>query len=384
MTNKTKTETKTKTKEDNNVSFYEQTQKFLNDKNNKDYHYNNIIDDESRIPSGSLLLDIAMDGGLPVGIHRHGGPYESGKTSQALSFAKNFQKASDKNIVVYVKAEGRLKKSMLKRAGIDISKDKFFILDSNVTEVVFDFIKDLIENNPNNNKYFIIIDSSDALVRKEDLKRPFSDSEKVAGGALTNSVFLKKFSLPTNKLGHRIILISQVRITIDMGHGGKPPKESQAGGKSIDHYSNFSLDFRRYFGENFTIYDKKKDKKTNPFDNDRKMLGHKCVVKFRKSDNQKTGAIVQYPIRYDSEDGESIWLEREILETCLDWACLEKKGSWFSIEKSLKEELEKENVPTFDKIQGEESVVKWLEQKENKKFVDHFYKYFRKIFSSVE
>lgn len=367
---------RTAKKEDSDsYSFKDQIDKFLSHKDHKDFHYNDIEDIEDRIPSGSLTLDIAMDGGLPVGIHRHGGNFECGKTAAALSFAANFQKEDPKNTVVYVVSEGRLNNKLLKTSGMKTDGDQWFRFDCNITEVVFDLIKDLIQNNPENRKYFFVIDSSDGLVRKDDLNKPFTDSDKVAGAALTNSVFLKKFSLPITKFGHRMILISQVRITLPMGYG-QSAKESQSGGKSIDHYSNFSLEFLNRYKSDLIFEDEKAPRE------ELVITGHWCKVLFKKSDNEKTNSIVKYPVRYHAEVGKSVWIEYEIFDLCKRWGIILKGGAWFSLEDSMKEKLEQEKIPTFEKLHGEKNVFEWLEKEENKGFVDYFYSYFRNMFKN--
>lgn len=357
-------------------NFQEQLTKFLDHKDHKEFHYNNIADDEGRISSGSLTLDIAMDGGLPVGISRNGGNFECGKTSNALAFAANFQKEDKNNVVVYIKAEGRLSRKMVERSGVSTDPDRWFVLDTNITEVAFDLIKELIKNNPDNKKYFFIIDSSDALVRKEDLNRPFNESDKVAGGALTNSVFLKKFSLPITKYGHRVILISQVRMKLPIGYNQGSAKEDSSGGKSINHYANFSLEFLDRYKSDM-IYE-------NP-DAPREKLkptGHWCKVLFKKSDNEKTNTIVKYPVKYGATNGKSVWLELEIFDLCLEWGIIKKGGSWFSVDSSEKQKLEEEKIEIFEKLQGEKSVIAWLEKDENRPFIDFYYKYFRKMFAN--
>ena len=61
-------------------------------------------EEDYKISSGSLNLDLAMDGGLGCGIHRLTGVNEGGKTSCALAFARHFQKHfGDKGKVIYFK-----------------------------------------------------------------------------------------------------------------------------------------------------------------------------------------------------------------------------------------------------------------------------------------
>ena len=80
-----------------------QIEAYLNQ--NKNDHYNFETEHVYTVSSGSLLLDIEMNGGIRPGIVRATGVSEGGKTSCALAFARNFQKV-DNHMVIYIKAEG--------------------------------------------------------------------------------------------------------------------------------------------------------------------------------------------------------------------------------------------------------------------------------------
>ena len=95
-----------KKKEDNSgVTPLDQINSYL--EQNKGDHYNFEEERNYTVSSGSLKLDIEMGGGIKPGIIRASGVTEGGKTSCALSFARNFQKM-DNSMVVYIKSEGRL------------------------------------------------------------------------------------------------------------------------------------------------------------------------------------------------------------------------------------------------------------------------------------
>src|SRR6266571_4849782 len=86
---------------------------------NKEFHYNFLKEVYYKVSSGSLILDLETGGGLTPGAHRFTGVSEGGKSSCALSYARNFQLLhGDEGMVVYVKAEGRLSKDMLARSGL--------------------------------------------------------------------------------------------------------------------------------------------------------------------------------------------------------------------------------------------------------------------------
>ena len=116
-------------------------------------------------------------------------------------------------MIIYIKSEGRFSPEMIERSGIDTSPDRFFCFDCNIFEKVFELIRELVFNNEDDKKYMFIIDSGRAL-RVGDIDKPFAESEQVAGGALITSVFLKKMVLPISKMGHTMILTSQVQVEV--------------------------------------------------------------------------------------------------------------------------------------------------------------------------
>lgn len=337
---------------------------FLQHKDNKRYHYNDVSSEEYKISTGSLNLDLALGGGLPGGAHRFTGINEGGKTSCALTIAKNFQDHfKDEGMVVYIKSEGRLPSALLQRSGIDISEERLFIFECNVFEKVFELIRMLVKDQESGKKYLFIIDSVDALCRMNDLDKPFEDSEQVAGGALVTSVFLKKMVLPITKLGHMMILTSQVRVEVSSNpyasRGG--PKAKQAGGNAIKHYANFILEFEERYTSDIIFPNPSASKiedKGSP-------IGHFCKIRFRKSINEKTGAQVRYPIKYGSTGGNSIWTAREVIELMRLWGFFEQKGAWISFDEDLLNELKKSKITCPEKIQGDKKLLELIESDEN-------------------
>lgn len=97
----------------------EKLDSILKQKDKKDHVYNFVKEVDYKVSSGSLKLDIEMEGGLSPGLARFSGGTESGKTSCALTFAKKHQETTKDGFVVYFKAEGRLSKKMLERHGLD-------------------------------------------------------------------------------------------------------------------------------------------------------------------------------------------------------------------------------------------------------------------------
>lgn len=282
-------------------------------------------------------------------------------------------------MVIYIRSEGRLSPEVLSRSGIDTSEDKFFRFDCNIFEKVFQLIRLLVEDNEEGKRYMFIIDSVDALCRIGDIDKPFDESEQVAGGALVTSVFLKKMVLPITKMGHMMILTSQVRVEVAANpyasRGG--PKVKQAGGNAVKHYANFILEFQERYSTDI-IYPNpnasKIEDKGNP-------IGHLCKIIFRKSVNEKTGATVRYPIRYGQKDGNSVWREREIIDMMKLWGYIEQKGAWISFDSEILELLKENKIEVPDKIQGENKLLQLVD--ENKELRDCILSKINSSFSEI-
>tara|TARA_R100000808_G_C2149311_1_gene157695 strand:- start:1049 stop:2143 length:1095 start_codon:yes stop_codon:yes gene_type:complete len=321
-------------------------------------HYNFEEERTYCVSSGSLLLDIEMGGGIRPGIIRASGVSEGGKTSCALAFAKNFQK-EDNSMAIYIKAEGRLSSDMLERAGIDQSDEKWFTYKSNVYESVIDFIRHMVQSNPENYRYMFIIDSMDALVPRGDLDKGADEAIKVAGGSLLSSDFLKRMALGLATRGHICFMISQVRTKVSINPYEKtdPRLTNASGGNALLHYSDWILEFQERYNKDVIS--------TQP-NGKGDALGHWCKVVFRKTPNEKTGAIVKYPIRYGRTNGKSIWAEYEVVDMLLQFEMAEAKGAWVTISDELiKEVKEKTKFELKKQHQGMDNLRKYFEENED-------------------
>jgi RecA/RadA recombinase len=343
-------------------------------KDHEGHHYNNLPEVHYCVKTGSLNFDITLDGGFGPGIHRFSGVNEGGKTSCALQIGANFQKQVKNAYVIYIKAEGRLDERVLARSGLDTREEKFKVIKSNECEMVYDFINMLIDNSKgdeNGKKFLFIIDSMDALIRAEDQKKAFDESQKVAGGALMASTFLKKMSLKISELGHMMIIISQVRSTIDMG--GHGPSTTEAGGNAIKHYASYSLEFRSRY-EPDKIYENNNAPSRLAKG---KQIGHWCKILFKKSINEKTGTEIKYPIKYGRVGGKSIWVEMEIFDLLMAWGLIAKGGAWFNFKEAAIKILNENGVTDIvldTKYQGESKIFDLLESRQD--ITNAFFNYF--------
>jgi len=353
--------------------------------NDKD-HYNYEDEYDYKVSSGSLILDFELGGGFGPGLHRFTGINEGGKTSEALEVMKNFLNSVPNGRGFYIKAEGRLSKEMQKRSGVEFAfnsedwKDgNCFVFECNIYETVVEALRMLVGKNESNTKYCFILDSVDGLISKADIDKPFQDSKKVAGGAVIASDFMKRVSIALAKRGHMAIFISQVRADIKLDPYSKAPvrQTSATGGNALLHFANFILEFEPVFKTD-QILQKPNDK----YDREKnKIIGRHAKITVKKSPNEKTNSIIQYPIIYGRSGGRSIWVEKEILDMMFLWDLATKKGAgWIEFDEDFLSMLKDEGIDFPEKIQGDNQLSKFLDENEETK--NFLLNYFKKMLTS--
>lgn len=321
--------------------------------------------------TGSLKLDIALGGGFTNGTSRLVGTSGSGKSSEALEMLRNFLNSGKKRKGFCVPAEGRLKKTTMRRSGVKFTEDPnqwddgtCFVYNSNVFESVLSVIKGFMTDNPEDYQYFFIIDSIDALILRKDLDKTFDEATKVAGGPVLMSVFYKHVGLISERAGHHICLISQERnSSIPMGHGHTPPPKMKAsGGSAVRHYADIIIQYEENYQKNLERETDKKD--TDFFEN--KIIGKDCKVKIIKSMSESSDTTVTYPVRYYQRDGNSIWKEKEILDVGLYLGYIEKPAMGkYLIHDDVVKEMKKKGLEihqSFEKNKSESQFLQLLEE----------------------
>jgi len=346
-------------------------------KDNKDSHYN--FEDEKifHISTGSLLLDSELSGSLEVpAIVRFTGVSGGGKTSAALLIMNNFLKTIPNSKGFLVKAEGRLNSNVKRISGVDFvhnpedwENGKCFVLRSNVYENIATLILELIKNNPENTRYYFLIDSMDALISKNDLSKGFDDSAKVAAGAVLTSNFLRRIMLPLSTFGHICGLISQVRSNVQINPyaKGDPKLTNSSGGNALQHYADWIFEFQPRY-------------KSDQILEDGKIIGHWSKILLRKTTNEKDGVEVTYPIKHGRSDGKSIWTEYEIADMLIQWGFAKKSGAWIAFDEGLVKDI-KENIKKDfpEKIQGMDQLRTFLEN--NSEICAYLFTKFKTILS---
>jgi RecA/RadA recombinase len=342
-------------------------------KSTKGEHYNFEDEKTFNVSTGSLLLDSEMGGSLEVpAILRFTGVSGGGKTSSALLIMKNFLDTVPKGKGFLVKAEGRLNSNVKNVSGVkfvDKAEDWIdgtcFVLRTNIYENVASIILELIKNNPDESRYYFLIDSMDALIAKNDAAKGFEDSQKVAAGAVISSHFLKMIMLPLSTFGHVCALISQVRSNVQINPYAKtdPKLTNSSGGNALQHYADWIFEFQPRY-------------KADQIVEDGKIIGHWAKILLRKTTNEKEGTEILYPIRHGRTGGNSIWIEYEVSDMLIQWGFAKKAGAWINIDSKLVDEVSKETgLAVPNTIQGMEKLRTFLE--ENKEICLYLFNKFK-------
>lgn len=309
---------------------------------NSEDHFNHIENNDYKVSSGSLKFDIELGGGISPGITRMTGISEGGKTSSSLAFLNNFLKESTSKTPrrgLIIKAEGRLSEEIKDRSGVTyVEKEEewtdgtCFILKSNIFEVVISVCRTLIKDNPTNTKYFVIFDSMDALISKNDMAKSAEEGERVGSTAMISASFLKRMALSFNSLGHCCVMISQIRSQIQINPYEK--KEHRltpaSGGNALTHNASVIAEFMPRFNDDMIWEDSTKKKR----------IGHYAKVKLDKTTNEKTGTVVSYPIKYGRKNGTSIWTEYEVFDLLQMYEAVTKKGAWLVFNETWRKQVQ--------------------------------------------
>lgn len=352
-------------------------------KDNEGDHLNFKEEVNWRVSTGSLLFDIEFGGGYTPGVIKSHGASFGGKSSAAAEGIKNFLKTVDNSKAIWIKSEGRLDKTFRDRSGVKFVYDAkewvtgtCFVMETNIFEFAVDWLVDMVNNNPTDIRYAMVVDSIDALIRRDDLKKTAGECEKVAAAGVILSLMFKRIGLPINKLGHVMFAIGQVRAKPKISKfQASNPNESVGGGgaNATTHASNYIIKFKPRINSNNITEDNKEGGK---------IVGHWCHIVATKGVDEKVGVEIKYPIKHGRYGGNSIWIEYEIADLLVEWEMVVQKGSWITFGGDLIKELQRAGFDVKDgfKIQGNAQLMSWLES--DAKLTQYLYQKFLKLISA--
>jgi len=257
-----------------------------------------------RIKSGSIDLDIALNGGYAKGrIVEIYGPESSGKTTLTLHAIANEQK--DGGIAAFIDFEHSFDREYAKALGIDI--EQLVFVQPTTAEEGLEIVDKLIRTGEVS---LVIIDSVAAMVPKSELDGEMGD-QSMGKHAKLMSQAMRKLVGVVSRSECCCIFINQLREKIGVMFGSP---ETTTGGNALKFYASQRLDIR---GSSKVI--------DNSSGTD-VLIGTETKVKVVKNKVGSPHKIATFLIEY----GLGILRERDILRKAVQLKIVNKSGSWFN------------------------------------------------------
>ncbi len=272
------------------------------------------------ISSGSLTLDIALGGGLPVGrIVEIYGPESSGKTTVALSAIASAQKQGLQ--CAFIDAEHALDPLYARKLGVDI--DGLLVSQPDTGEQALEITDALVRSGAVN---IIVVDSVAALTPKAEIEGEIGDSHMGLHARMMSQAMRKlKGNINTSK--SIVIFINQIRMKIGVMFGNP---ETTTGGNALKFYASVRMDVRRIGAV--------KNKETE-------VIGSETRVKVVKNKVAPPFRQAEFRIMY----GEGISHADEVVTLAEGCKIITKAGAWYSYGN--------------DRLgQGRDKTIEWLKE----------------------
>lgn len=253
------------------------------------------------VPSGIPGLDRALGvGGLPKGrIVEIYGPESSGKTTLALQFAAQCQKAG--GVVHYIDAEHALDIPYATVLGLDHAKT--LISQPENGEEALEIASFAVESACVD---MVVVDSVAALVPKSELEGEMGASSMGVQARLMSQA-MRKLTGACSRSNCIVIFINQLRMKIGVMFGNP---ETTTGGNALKFYASVRLDVRRLA----TIKDGE-----NP-------IGNKTKIKVVKNKVAPPFREAELDLFY----GTGFDALGSLIDMAVESDIVEKSGAWYS------------------------------------------------------
>lgn len=331
--------------------------------------------DPYKVSTGVMSLDLILGGGVIPGLCRLLGPSSGGKSSEGLLIIKNFFEIRPKSRALIIPTEARLTEKLKGRSGVKfVEKPEEWvnhtclILPMNIYEKIANFIWTLVKTNEMRPKeeqenLAIMIDCMDYLSLEGDLDKPLGESGKIAGSAYLTKKLWTRLALPFNAGGHLFIANSQQTASPQIDPYTKSPirQGNSSGGNGIQFQASTVIEFSQRYEGDYLLEDEnlKYDEKKNP------KIGHIVKGQIVKSDNEKYGVKFEYAVKYGRTNGNSVFIERELVDMLLVWELLKKESAQGSavVNPDLQTELKAIDPDFPDKFRSIGRAVEYFESK---------------------
>lgn len=262
-----------------------------------------VIEATEVIPTGSLMLDIALGiGGLPKGrVVEIYGPESSGKTTLTLQAIAQCQKQG--GTAAFIDAEHALDPVYAARLGVNV--DDLLLSQPDTGEQALEIADMLVRSGSID---IVVIDSVAALTPKAEIEGEMGDQLPGLQARLMSQA-LRKLTGNIKRSNTLVIFINQLRMKIGVMMPGQSP-ETTTGGNALKFYASVRLDIRRIGAI------KKGDE----------VIGNQTRIKVVKNKMAPPFKQVVTEILY----GEGISREGELIDMGVDAKLVDKAGAWYS------------------------------------------------------
>lgn len=274
-----------------------------------------------RIPTGSLSLDVALGGGLPLGRYiQIAGAFSSTKTTQTLHIIRQAQEMG--LVCAFFDVEGTSDEDYFRKCGVDF--DSLIYSRPDGSEEAFEMMLKLQKSGQ---VHLGVIDSLAALSPNKEQDTAMDETMRMGVTQQLLGEFFRKYQANNNRLNREgkraftLICINQLREKI--GAYGDP--DYAPGGKAKDFAMSVDLRLRRG------------DWITEGSGDSKEIVGQ--VVKFKVEKNKTyrrmmTGEFDFYFTGENNANVEELHNDnfKEMIILAVEFGVIERKGAWFMYE----------------------------------------------------
>lgn len=274
-----------------------------------------------RIPTGSLSLDVALGGGLPLGRYiQIAGAFSSTKTTQTVHIIREAQQMG--LVCAFFDVEGTSDEEYFRKCGVDF--DSLIYSRPDGSEEAFEMMLKLQKSGQ---VHLGVIDSLAALSPNKEQDTAMDETMRMGITQQLLGEFFRKYQANNNRLNREgkraftLICINQLRDKI--GAYGDP--EYAPGGKAKDFAMSVDLRLRRG------------DWITEGSGDSKEIVGQ--VVKFKVEKNKTyrrmmTGEFDFYFTGDNNANVEELHNDnfKEMIILAVEFGVIERKGAWFMYE----------------------------------------------------